>query len=365
MTSKRLFSNAFSLDFRREIAPFILYFIVFFVCLPLSFIIWRSLTFPVMGVTMSLYEIVHSLVFGSAQIFLVLFAFTETLHQFGFLHRRQETDFVHALPVSRTKIFFTRFVSGILSVLIPFLTCEILAALIVRFAFNVQGFFVPYITGVGISVLFFLGIYSLNVTAYLLTGKTLTGVVGTLILQFFFPVIALFHDVLSGIRGSGELSLEFLAKWSPVTAFAEIADWFERIFYPAHYYSYWHADNPINGPLALAVMAVLVVLLYILNRWLYQKRPMERAGDAMSFAVTETPIQIILTVFGGLFGGIFFGTLAYNSFWYYFGVVFGAVLTHCLVELIYTTDIRQAFKKPVILTISLAVSLAIAALYSI
>lgn len=370
MTSNRLFSRGFTLDFRRDIAPFVIYSLIFFVVLPLG---------PLTGslwVTSKQYLTMHILdqmCFGAPQVFLILFSYTEAVHQFGFLFRKNETDFFHSLPQSRKVIFRTRYISGILEVLIPFLAFELITVPIVLTVLKANPAFIPkLLLGLAISIMMFVLSYTVNVLAFELTGKGLTGIFGMLILQFFFYVSGVVIEGLSGVWYGYFNPLierflpmdsvaESLMRINVPAVFASIGAWFRKMFYDPD--SYYDVNRPARMEIVVPVCLLLIAGLYFLSRYLHQKRALERAGEAMAFPVTERPIQIILSVFGGLIGAIFFGTITLHTLWYLFGAIFGTVVIHVIVETIYTTDIRRAFSHPLRLAASLVIVLIIAILF--
>ena len=101
------------------------------------------------------------------------------------------------------------------------------------------------------------------------------------------------------------------------------------------------------------ISAALIVLCVVL----YNKRPSEAAGHAMTFNVTKPFFKVIVLVPVALASGLLFYSIAVNYAWMVFGLIAGLLISHALVEIMYAFD----FKACITHFISTAVAAAITA----
>ena len=121
-------------------------------------------------------------------------------------------------------------------------------------------------------------------------------------------------------------------------------------------------DAYINGEsMASYVMIALAasVLFTVVGCFLYKKRPSEAAGKAMAFPVTMPVIRIILVLLSAFGLGVFFWGLRSSTGWAVFGLICGAVICHCTIEIIYHFDFKKLFAHPVQLVGCILVSVAV------
>ena len=60
----------------------------------------------------------------------LLFVFITAVLLFRFMHNKRSTDFYHALPVSRTAMFFGRFLAGFTILAVPMVICCCITAIV-------------------------------------------------------------------------------------------------------------------------------------------------------------------------------------------------------------------------------------------
>lgn len=79
----------------------------------------------------------------------------------------------------------------------------------------------------------------------------------------------------------------------------------------------------------------------------------------MAFPASKPVIRILLTLLASLSGGLFFWMLQSSTGWAVFGIAAGAVLCHCLIEIIYHFDFRRLFDHKVQLAVCMMGGLAV------
>src|SRR5699024_7703637 len=99
------------------------------------------------------------------------------------------------------------------------------------------------------------------------------------------------------------------------------------------------------GYTAIAVLGavIAILLLLVLCMWIYKMRSSESAGKAMAFRKAAVAIQFLLVIPVSMGCGLFFEGFFSNGskqsiLWWIFGLVFGLVLSHGVIETIYRSN---------------------------
>ncbi|MCI7796648.1 MAG: DUF6449 domain-containing protein [Lachnospiraceae bacterium] len=361
MTSKSLFFKLMKEDLKRKIWAVGLAFLSFFFWMPVSAAMntssllkryerWiaEGATFGD-GITAAikfeeqLRDIVSETV-GMANVMnattIAVAAIVMALTGFMYLHSKKQMDFYHSVPVRREVLFAVRYLNGILIVAVCYLinlmfACGVLmingadTSLIIHEAVTATAaHFAGYLVN-----------YGLMTIAVILTGNFFISILGGIVLFAWIPAVtALAEGLMSmffatvNMRESNILSI--MTHGSPIS-------WYVILLSDA-------AGNRVNaaeifrsagvGVLVGIIMAAVAVVLYRL-------RPSESAGKAMAFKVTKAPIKILLVVPITIFMTVLFWNIYYSIPWAVFGFVFGLVITHCLVEIIYHFEFRKLFSN--------------------
>ena len=256
---------------------------------------------------------------------------------FSYLHARGRVDLYHSLPVKREKLFLIQVLICAADYIIPALMWFVLSCVVA----GVKNVFILQ-TGAALACDWLLGLifclyaFAIASLAMMLTGRLLTGILGTAVF-FFLNILAgaivtgfqsLFYNTMIGVRtdlfsGIGPdvlspLHLTFRAFWS------------------------WHGGDGWTAALTAAAAALILLAVSLL---IYKKRPSEAAGKAMAFFGAGEIIKVVLTVTAALAFGLFFGEATGESsdFWLIFGLLLGFVFIYALIQMIYTLDIRKCF----------------------
>ena len=275
---------------------------------------------------------------------LLLMAAALVFSGFRYLHSRQQTDFYHSLPVSRTRLFLAVNLNSFLIAAVPCLLMSLVSAMIIQISTGAATC-VPWALGqTCLQLCFFLGFCMTALLAVLLTGNLIVGLLGFGVFLY----------------------------WGPLTV-ANI-EWMKNSFFrtawndPAAYDRIQQFTSPFTLCLNLSGMPaayralialVLAAALFFLNLFLYRRRPSEAAEKAMAFPKTEAPIKCILAVTFGLTLGMMFHEIRSSDSWALFGLACGVILTHCIMEIIYRFDFRNLFARKLQLVLCLVVSLGI------
>lgn len=256
------------------------------------------------------------------------------LSSFSYLNARSKVDFYHSIPVRREKLYVVNFLNGILMLAVPYVVCS-LAAAVIAVSNGVDGAKLwPVVwDSIGLNLIYFVLNYAVVVLASMMTGHLVIALLGSGVFAFLMPIIT---GILSGYYNCffvtyvnhEEMLLNRLIHVSPVA---------EYILQISNYYD----DKPVWGA-ALAALLIALVLAAA-GCLLYRRRPSEAAGKAMAFGISRVIIRIPVVITSALGLGIFFWEMRHSLGWAVFGLVCGAVISHCVIEIIYHFDFKKLF----------------------
>lgn len=269
---------------------------------------------------------------------------------FGYLYSRRKLDFYMGMPVKRSRRFFIIWLNGILIFLLPYLAGTLLGFLIAAGnGVMTASVFLKTMNAILIYSCFYLGVYHLAVLAVMMTGNLVITCLGVLV--FFLYEVAVRWIIVEYKQMFFKL---YAYKEEPVSI---ITSPFARLF-----------DYDGERELATAVpMLLLAAVAGGLAYICYLKRPAEAAGKAMAFKQSEPVIKILLVVPMTLLAGdIISGAVGYSPMFGYgnpglviFVMVMVAVISCCLIQVLYESDIKAILHKKRHILISGAVTAAI------
>lgn len=273
------------------------------------------------------------------------------LSSFSYLNSRSKVDFYHSIPVKREKLYIANYLNGILIVAVPYAVSMALAVC-VGISNGIDGIQLWHtaLAAYGLHMIYFILMYTVVVIASVMTGNLVVAFLGCAVFSFYMPIavalsqvyFSIFYKTYVGLS-AGEM-VENLTRISPVVEYIyQISQYTEGT-------NIWPA-----ALMALAVAAVIAVLGCIL----YRKRPSEAAGKAMAFTITKPVIRILLTLLSAMGLGGFFWSMRQSTGWAVFGILCGAVISHCIIEIIYHFDFKKLFANKGQLIACTLVSIAV------
>lgn len=356
MTSKNLFFKLIKQDFKKRIWCPILIFIGYFLLLEVNMLmsIENIQKYP-KSYRYDVSTYVRDYFFGfgngiSGSIVICLTAFLCAISGFAYLHSKVQLDTYHSLPVSRTQLFWSKYVSGILWFLIPFgihvLTCAGIAASKNAFTRETTASVLSYI---GIQLVIFILSYSVSIIAVEITGNIIISMLGTLILFSYSAIIAILTEAMFGrffhtyeeyaVRFGGLMS-EKIWCFSPFSMIYKLFTNPKGITPETANEVFQYDDSYLWVLIAAAILYSLAAYIT------YLKRESEAAGRTIAFGVIEPVIKTMTVIPAAFFSGIFFSELSPNSnseSWFLFGLVFGYVILCIFMEIIFRMDLKGAF----------------------
>ncbi|MDO4266517.1 MAG: DUF6449 domain-containing protein [Eubacteriales bacterium] len=312
--------------------------------------------------------------FGDASLIMFIVAVAAALCAFAmfrYLYSRQQTDFYHSLPVSRTKRFFANYVSGILFMLVSY-ALGLLGAVIAAMFFQTQGLMLGLALVVNAHyMLLFLLIYTATVAAMLLAGSLAVGVLAAGWLWSAGPAASAVimslkethFDTLYDAAGT-EQKLQYLSPIKYLTEYTYYPHLLTDMDKPVYMKRLTEIGPHISHVLTAALILTLAGMLVSL--WLFQKRASESAGGSIAFRPVKPFVRIITAVLSALTLSMI-GTGLDSLAWTMFFTVAGAVIVHAVMEIIIQQDVRKLFdhKPELLITVILSVGIVLGFQYDV
>ncbi len=275
---------------------------------------------------------------------------------FAYMHSRQKVDFFHSLPISRTRLFASNFVTGIVcTVPMYFIMLVLTLASVGAMGFGeainasvIGGALLDHMVG-------FIVIYALTVLTTILCGNTIITLL-LLLWVMFSPMLikalqmGLFSQFYSTYADTAR-DTKMLVQLSPVAGYFALNGTSRQDIDMA---------APGSGIPMIVAYIIVTALAVALACWLFKIRRSERAGSALAFEPMKLPVKVYMCLVMGTSVGLVF-LYAAGSFWFWPGLVLGTVIFHAVVEIIYAFDFKALFAKPAHMGIILAVLLVVMA----
>ncbi|MCI6887267.1 MAG: DUF6449 domain-containing protein [Lachnospiraceae bacterium] len=272
------------------------------------------------------------------------------LSSFSYLNAKNKVDFYHSIPVIREKLYAVNYLNGILILAVPY-AVSIFAAAVIGISNGMEAakLWPLVLDSFVLNLIYFVLNYTVVVIASMMTGHLVIGFLGSNVFAFLIPSMAgilqaYFQVFFITYVDHSETLMMRLMHVSPVV---------EYIYQVAAY-----AEHQNVWPAALAA-ALVAVLLAVAGCLLYRKRPSEAAGKAMAFGVSRVIVRIPIVISSALGLGLFFWGMRQNMSWSVFGVICGAVISHCVIEIIYHFDFKKLFSHKLQLLGCTLVSMAV------
>ncbi len=268
----------------------------------------------------------------------VIAAVLNSISEFWYLYSSKKVDFYHSIPVKRSRMFFSRMVTGVMFFAGPYLLMEFLTVCIGA----MRGFFSLHLMKLAfymflIHLICYLLVYFSIVLVICLTGNFLMG-------GLCFVGIFLYGSVLSTLIAGYEES--YFRTYSGILY--GVCKVLKRDVSP-YFLGSELVDKYGQGELQGFLIPVLCVVLVLAAAafFAYIKRPSERTGEALIYPFTQVVIRILVVIPTGLGTGLFFSLFPANApsreIWEIFGLLVGVILSYGLLEIIYQMDFRKIF----------------------
>ena len=241
---------------------------------------------------------------GNLEPYVIFFAaLVAAITVFSYLFSTRSCHMIHALPVKRSELFVTNYISGFLFLLLPQLITFLLN-LIVCILNNISS--VEYLLywllyTIGMSFLF----YTLAVFCCMLTGHAVAAAVYYFVGHFLYIAIKsiatlIVSSMCYGMKILGDQVSTTLTETrdAVLSPFVYLLD---------HVSLNWSMNNDftavdqinMQGGMLIGLYCIAAVVFYILAYVFYQKRPLECTGDVVAFGWLYPCFRWMLSLVGG------------------------------------------------------------------
>ncbi|MDO5548227.1 MAG: hypothetical protein Q4F79_07035 [Eubacteriales bacterium] len=373
MSQKKLASKTSILlrrELHRQFPLCILSFFVLLAAMPgVSFVSMQALELQIDSLSDQeiLEELLRGLYASSWTILMLgLLAVIAATTVFHYLHVKQQTDFYHALPLSRWELFWKQSLTGILTVVPAYVINLILLCLL----YTVKGhgeclIVVLLLQKTVVELGLFAVVYAISVLACILCGSTLASLVVNFGLQvggyaLWKSILILFQTFYPArlllIRNR---DMSWLGPWKH--------HWNAMRYMP----DVVGVDEPLgivgrvsngtiyqyNNVLVISLAYVLAAaVLLALAAVLYRQRKSERTGNAIVFRGLRLPIKYLaMTLCGVILGWIL---LWMTDVWVmmFVGMAAGVIFAQCVIEIVFALDFRAMFSHQLSLWLYIVVA---------
>jgi hypothetical protein len=263
---------------------------------------------------------------------------------FSYLHSKTQIDTYHSMPVGRFKLFVSKYISGALMFIVPYvihiLICLCIVALRNLYSADILN---RALICIGIRFAIFMIIYASSIVAVCLTGNNIIiSIIGAVVLSCYSMVL----DTLISSLYSNFLITYTYYGYKEIWAFSPFA-MISKLY--SVEYGYWDYISDVQEYNISYVSKILIgIIVYsVIAAILYQKRASENANKAIAFKWAEPVIKTMCVIPASFLCGIFFSDMVSNENagnWYIFGMVFGYVIAALLLEVIFRNDIKGVFR---------------------
>ncbi len=343
MTSEARFFNLLKEDMKNRSISLVLSSIVEFILFPVAILVYFSSNGYSAEDSAIIHGVIENILIPSSIFVAIIGAIICAYASFDYVFSRSKVDFYNSVPFTRKKIFWARYLNGILVYLVPFLV--FLALSIPIYAVNVRitdamirAFVRLVITG----FISFMIVYNLFILGAMLSGNHANA--------------GFFAAIFSSVSGLSVLVIiGYMSTFFSTFAIPDKLEFFAKRITIGYYVvrSNYLRQNLIPS---LIIIAVLIVL----NYFLFVKRRFENSNAGGIYRTLDNVVRFYLEILIALSGGLFFCVTADRSFgWLIFGILLGAVISHILINALFNMSIKGALNQPVSLVAAILISIIV------
>lgn len=372
MTSRISFSKLFNNSMKERLWGLLLACVLFFFCLPVAalwYISFLNSEYSIYAGTNIIYLLFRHTIVGSGNGFafmvICIMAIYMGLNGFSYLFSKPKADLYHSIPVKRTQLFCSNYLSGIVAFVVPYIVFTLFAVIVgaVNNLLKLSDAAVIVQT-LAANILGFLLIYTASIVVIMITANRPVSCMGIFVVCLYgiiFYELITFYKSFFYATYSDMAPTDLPYCLSPFSFAMEL-----REMGGMHYLSGLDIKVVAAAVVVTAAMIALAVFLY-------NKRPLEKAGGALSFTCLRPVIEIVLLVPASLGGAFMFASFTGNTAlwrvnaesqssiygWFFFGMIAAIIIGHFIIQAIYYMDFRALFKNLLNPAIALVISMLI------
>lgn len=368
----KFFSKALFLQTTNTLLPIpICYFFVVFLALPMNFFLAEEGWGQREEIYIELANFVNYIKFyGLSTSFLL--GCLSALLVFRYLFNNRSANMVHSLPVRREAMFWTHYLAGLSFVIIP----NLILLLLTMMALSLQGvpYFTPFFYLFWVTNAFYFFFYSFAVFCAMFTGSPGAVAIYFLIFNFLVAFVTLLMDPLFQVFYVGYtgniINYPFVQMLTPLFALVlgggvSITS---RTKGPNSYPTLEQISYSMNEINILYWYLLVAVLMIGVSLFVYLKRHIETAGEAVSMKEMKPVFRFAIAIIGGVAVGIVTFVLVLESTYhpmapYLLPVV--SVFWACLFGLVAEMILQKTFRVLKSWKKTLLPMLAVVALFAV
>lgn len=271
-----------------------------------------------------------------------IIATTAGISMFKYLNSKSEVDLLHSLPIKRQKIFITRYITGIICYIVPYIINLIFCILFVTLAggFELELIVYPF-RALFYELLFFLSLYSFVAFATIISGNVF--------MSFYTSCIFIFAPILFTLIHFGlcDIYINFFAYSEEI--FINVSTYTNPFFVMFNYYDNFNAYYrvlDIDAIQNLVGIIFQIVVMFTLAYFSFIHRKSENSSNPIALSVFKPVIKAVSVLCAGCYGGVLFMSILDSEL---FGFLIGAfivgIIIHMFIEVLFDLDIRSLRKN--------------------
>ena len=275
---------------------------------------------------------------GQTYFFLCIAAVISSASCFFYMNSKEKTDFYHSVAVKRQKIFLSRWIAGIVIVVIPYIAAMLVSIFVIL---PINGLLTGEMAGELVGSMFFFvfaysAVYAVCVLAMTFSGRILTGL---FLMAVFLGYVPCVYYVLRGLFANFYPSLDI-----PSFSFLNLGWGFYTSPLSSAGGIAFGAGNTIA---CWIITAAFLVGGFLAGMYIHKVRASETAGQSMTFPVLKSVIKVLVGVMAALIAG-YIGISFHGENGIVLFIVWALVaafIVNIFVEYLYGTDFKTIFKK--------------------
>ncbi|QOX62511.1 acyltransferase [Anoxybacterium hadale] len=250
---------------------------------------------------------------------------------FRYLQGISSVSVMHSMPFTRTKLYNSGFISGLILIVSPILVNGLILLAISKPVYRMYGTEsgmminevnvfarADILNWIWVSILIAVVIYAVSVFAGIVTGNALMHFATAIWFNFLIPAlyavfIAYFSQFLYGFDTAGNW-VEFGMKISPYLSVLQ--------------------NQGHLGLFSTIYYLISAIVLFIITGFLYRKRNLEHATDSLAFSFMEPIICYLIAFLGMTLLGFYFQVLGKSEFYMYGGLAAGTLIFFIIGQMI-------------------------------
>ncbi|MCQ4022460.1 MULTISPECIES: ABC transporter permease [unclassified Ruminococcus] len=248
----------------------------------------------------------------------MLMTFIISVMMFDYLHNKRQADVFGSLPCTRRTLFFSRYTTGLVMIIVPYIINMLIVAFMTISVSSIQNSSYLFINTLLIGLIVLISViasYSFTAFMAVCCGTTANTVLTTLLINFAYPIaIAMLSILGSSIVPGVNLHIDqiplisnFLSPYG--SSMGGIINIIASFFRGGEYEYNFFAENWQQ----LVAWAILIAASFIGCYFLTKKRKTESAQNSFAFKAPSVIIRFIATAAIGLLVSLMFTFTMYIS----------------------------------------------------